>query len=190
LSNYADAAPGKKPHNLFNVRIKGENMVTEKNDVREDRNLKSEAGAADGRNETLKRVGIVAAIALVAFLLGFVPMWLSARSYENERDAVQKTLRPSVLQNNLATATINARRGEFEQARQQASDFFTDLRAEIDREETAFSPPQREAVQKILAQRDETITLLARSDAAATERLTDLYFAFMQAKNSPAPEKK
>jgi len=118
-------------------------------------------------------------------------MWLSARNYETERDAAVKTLRPSVLQNNLATATINARRGEFEQARQQTSDFFTDLRAEVDREESAFSPQQREAVQQILAQRDETITQLARNDAAAAvDRLTDLYFAFMQAKNSPAPEKK
>ncbi len=164
-------------------------MVTEKNDIREERN-KNETGAASGKNETLKRVGIVGAIALVAFLLGFLPAWLSARNYENERDAAVKTLRPSVLQNNLATATINARRGEFEQARQQTSDFFTDLRAEVDREETAFSQPQREAVQQILAQRDETITQLARGDAAAVDRLTDLYFAFMQMKNSPAPEKK
>ncbi len=152
--------------------------------------MKNETGAASGKNETLKRVGIVGAIALAAFLLGFVPMWLSARNYENERAAAVKTLRPSVLQNNLATATINARRGEFEQARQQTSDFFTDLRAEFDREETAFSPQQREAVQQILVQRDETITQLARNDAAAVDRLTDLYFAFMQVKNSPAPEKK
>lgn len=166
-------------------------MVTEKKDLREKRNLDKEISATGGKNETLKRVGIFGAIALVAFLLGFLPAWLSARGYENERDAAVKTLRPSVLQNNLATATINARRGEFEQARQQTSDFFTDLRAEFDREETAFSPPQqREAVQQILAQRDETITQLARNDAAAVDRLTDLYFAFMQAKNSPAPEKK
>ncbi|CAA9393779.1 MAG: hypothetical protein AVDCRST_MAG74-1250 [uncultured Pyrinomonadaceae bacterium] len=165
-------------------------MVTEKKDLREEPSLKNETGAASGKNETLKRVGIVGAIALVAFLLGFLPMWLSARNYANERDAAMKTLRPNVLQNTLATATINARRGEFEQARQQTSDYFTDLRAEYDREESAFSPPQREAVQKILAQRDETITQLARGDAAAVDRLTDLYFNFMQAKNSPAPEKK
>lgn len=165
-------------------------MISEKTNLREERNLKTETGAAGVKSETLKRVGIVGAIALVAFLLGFVPMWLSARNYENERDTVQKTLRPSVLQNNLATAAINARRGEFEQARQQTSDFYTDLRAEVDREESAFSLRQREAVQPILAQRDETITLLARNDAAAVDRLTDLYFAFVQMKNSPAPEQK
>jgi len=164
--------------------------MKETNNLREERNLHAEIKADSGKNEMLKRVGIVGAIALVAFLLGFVPMWLSARNYENERDAVQKTLRPSVLQNNLATAAINARRGEFEQVRQQTSDCFTHLRAEIDREESSFSPQQREAVLPILAQRDETITLLARNDAAAVDHLTDLYFAFMQVKNSPAAEKK
>lgn len=163
-------------------------MEKEKNDFREVENIKGETGAATVKKETLKRVGIVGAIALVAFLLGFLPAWLSARGYENERDAAVKTLRPSVLQNNLGTAAINVRRGEFEQARQQTSDFFTDLRTEIDREQTAFSGDQREALQPILAQRDEIITLLARSDAAANERLTDLYFAFMQIKNSSAPE--
>ena len=158
--------------------------------MNEKRNVENEISAASGKNEALKRIGIVGTIALVAFLLGFLPAWLSARGYQNERDAVQKTLRPSVLQNNLATATINARRGEFEQARQQSSEFFTDLRSEIDLDESAFSSQQVEAVQPILAQRDEMITQLARGDAAAVDRLTDLYFGFMHVKNSPAPEKK
>lgn len=162
----------------------------ETTDVRGERGLHNEISAAGEKNATLKRVGIVGAIALAAFLLGFLPAWLSARDYENERDAAVKTLRPSVLQNNLATAAINARRGEYEQARQQTSDFFTDLRAEIDSDESAFNAEQIKAAQPILAQRDETITLLARNDAAASDRLTDLYFAFVQVKNSPAPEKK
>ncbi len=159
-------------------------------DLREERNLKTETVAADDKKkDTLKRVGIVGAIALVAFLLGFLPMWLSARNYENERDAARANLRQSVLQNNLATAAINARRGEYEQARQQTSDFYTDLRAEVDNKESVFNPQQRETLQLILAGRDETITLLARGDAASAERLTDLYFAFMQTKN-PAVENK
>ncbi len=155
-----------------------------------ERDLKNETGAAAGKNEWLKKAGIVGAIALVAFLLGFLPMWLSARTHENERDAAIKTLRPSVLQNTLATAAINARRGEFEQARQQTSDFYTDFRAELESEQSAFNAEQIKSAQPILAQRDETITQLARNDAAAVDRLTDLYFAFMQMKNSPAPEKK
>ena len=166
-------------------------MPMDKNDVREVPIWKNEIVATSGKNENLKRVSVIGVIALAAFLLGFLPAWLSARNYESERDAAAKTLRPSVLQNVLATATINAGRGEFELARQQTSDFFTVLQAEFDREESAFSQsPQREAVEKILARRDEMITQLARNDAAADDHLTDLYFAFMRLKNSPAPEKK
>jgi hypothetical protein len=138
----------------------------------------------------LKKAGIVGVVALVAFLLGFVPMWLSSRTHENERDVAINTLRPSVLQNTLGTAALNARRGEFEQARKQTSDFFTDLRSEMESETGAFNAKQLAAAQPILAQRDETITLLARNDAAAVDRLTDLYFNFMQMKNTPEPEKK
>jgi hypothetical protein len=145
----------------------------------------TEAGGE--RNETLKRVGIVGAIALAAFLLGLIPMWLSARNTENEAEATRRALRLSVLQNNLATAAIQAGRGEFEPARQQTSDFYTALRAEFDREPSAFNARQREAVQPFLNGRDETITLLAREDASAAGRLADLYFNFMQMKNSVAP---
>ena len=143
----------------------------------------SEIGAGRVGRKTLKHVGIIGGIALAAFLLGFIPMWLSARNVENDSKAARESLRLSVLQNNLATATINAYGGEFEQARQQTSDFFTALRAEMERENSAISEGQRESVHPILAQRDETITLLARSDSAAADRLSGLYFAFMQAKN-------
>lgn len=135
----------------------------------------------------MRKIGLVGGIVLLAFLLGFVPMWLSARGYANERDAAQAQLRPSVLQNDLAMAAIYARRGEYEQARQQASDFYTALRAEFDRSSSALTvPAQREVAQQILAQRDEIITLLARNDPAAAERLTDLYIIYRQAVN-PAP---
>lgn len=60
----------------------------------------------------------------------------------------------------------------------------------MESETGAFNAKQLAAAQPILAQRDETITLLARNDAAAVDRLTDLYFAFMQMKNTPEPEKK
>lgn len=131
----------------------------------------------------LKRVGIFGAIGLALFLVGFVPMWLSARSAENARDSAQVTLRQSALQNGLATAALNARRGEYEQSRQQASNFFTELRTEVESEQSAFSSQQRQAMQPILAARDETITMLARNDPASAERLSNLYFTLLQLRN-------
>jgi hypothetical protein len=141
-------------------------------------------------SDTLNRIAITVGVALVAFLLGFASMWITSKGYENVRDSLMRTLRPSVLQNGLATAALNAQRGEFEQARQKASDFFTNLRAEVDKPESSFGAEQREALEAILSQRDETITLLARGDPAAASRLSELYFSFMKSKNSVTPIKK
>lgn len=138
-------------------------------------------------SDTMNRAAITAAIALTAFLLGFASMWITSKGYENERDSLLKTLRPSVLQNRLATASLDAGRGEFEQSRKQASDFFTDLRSEVDRPESAFGDEQRQAMESILARRDDTITLLARGDANAASRLSELYFNFVKAKDSAGP---
>jgi hypothetical protein len=64
------------------------------------------------------------------------------------------------------------------------------LRAEVDKPESSFGAEQREALEAILSQRDETITLLARGDPAAASRLSELYFSFMKSKNSVTPIKK
>ena len=131
---------------------------------------------------TLKRVGIYIAAALFIFLLGLVPMWLKARGAVAQRDAARRELRLSQTQVTLASAAIDARRGEYETARQTASDFFTALRTELDAgEDSPFSPRQREAAVPLLDRRDDIITLLARSDPASAERLADLYVSYRAA---------
>jgi len=131
---------------------------------------------------------IYGAFVILVFLLGFVPARLSERESLRQRDAAQANLRLSQLQNRLATAAISARRGEYEPARLATSDFFTDLRAEFDRPQSAFNGGQREALQPILDERDQLITLLARNDASAVERLADLYVNYARAVN-PSPAK-
>ena len=60
-----------------------------------------------------------------------------------------------------------------------ASDFFTSVRAEIDKGNvSALSLAQREGVQPLLTQRDEVITLLARGDPASADRRSDLYGSY------------
>lgn len=132
-----------------------------------------------------KHVGVYAAVAIAIFLLGFIPMWLKAGSAISQRDAARHELQLSQLQNTLSGATIDARRGEYEPARQMASDFFSTLRSQIDNhtETTTLSPVQRERVRPLLTQRDEIITLLARSDPASAERLSNLYVSYLQAMN-------
>ena len=80
------------------------------------------------------------------------------------------------MENTLASAAIDARRGDYEPARQSASNFFTSLRAEIDKGNDSFlSRTQIAELQPVLAPRDEIITLVSRSDPASADRLSDLY---------------
>lgn len=148
----------------------------------------SEVVEHGGFSSLLKRVGLWGALLLLTFLLGFVPVWLSSRETARQRDAAQANLRLSQLQNRLGTAAMNARRGNYEPARIAASDFFTDLRAETDHQESGFDAGQLEAVKPLLAERDEVVTLLARSDQAAADRLTDMYLGYVQAMSGSVPK--
>lgn len=141
----------------------------------------SNSGNSDW-NKRARRLLLYAAVLLVVFLAGLVPMWLTSRTHARERDAAQASLRISNLQNTLANATIDARRGEYEPARQAASDFFTNLQIETDRgRDSVFNEAQRDLLRAMFEKRDDAITLLARSDPAAADRLVDLYTKYRQA---------
>ncbi|HKO62375.1 MAG TPA: hypothetical protein VJV03_14525 [Pyrinomonadaceae bacterium] len=130
----------------------------------------------------LKRFAIAALVLLIVFLLGFVPMWTSARWRAAERDEARASLRVSTLQNLIANAAIDARRGEYEPARQAASEFLTSLQTEIDRgAASVFNDSQKTSLRPLMDGRDDTITLLARSDPAAADRLVDLFVRYRQA---------
>lgn len=148
--------------------------------------IKNKAAQPVVRWKWLKQIGLYGGAALLLFLFGFILVWFVGNQYKHNE--WQNELRPSAMQNTLATATINANRGEYELARQQASDFFNALRTEIYRDDSSFDGEQLKNAQSILAQRDEINTLLARSDSASANRLTDLYFAFVQMKDSRTPE--
>lgn len=131
-----------------------------------------------------KRLGLVAIAAAVMFLAGFVPMWLKAANQDAQLEAAQRALQLAEIQLALGSAAVDARRGEYEQARQAAVTFFKNVTSEMDREESAFTPAQRNALKSVLKQRDELITLLARGDPASADRLSDLYVAYRAAASS------
>ena len=126
-----------------------------------------------------RRVALYATLSLGFFLLGFVPMWLKSSDAIEQRDASQREVRLSQLQNTLAAAMVDVQRGEYEPARQLTSDFYTNLRSQIDAANASvFTPAQRETLRPLLAERDEVITLLARSDRAAVDRLFAIYSSY------------
>ena len=134
------------------------------------------------QNKRVRQVLLYAAVLLFVFLIGLVPMWITSRVRARERDAALAILRISTLQNTLGNAAIDARRGEYEVARQAASDFFTNLQAEIDRgRDSVFTETQRTNLRALFDSRDDAITLLARSDPASADRLVVLYVKYRQA---------
>jgi hypothetical protein len=126
-----------------------------------------------------KRVVLYLTLSVGFFLLGFVPMWFKASSAIEQRDAAQREVRLSQLQNTLGAAMVDVQRGEFEPARQVTSDFYTNLRSQMDAgDASVFTYAQREKLKPLLGERDDVITLLARSDPAAEDRLFAIYSAY------------
>lgn len=136
-----------------------------------------------------RRIILYAAVLLAVFLLGLIPMWLVARGRAADRDAAWRDLRLCRLENNLLSAAVDSRRGEYETARAAASDFFTSLREQVDLagEPTDLTSAQKESLRPLLNQRDDLITLLARSDPASADRLAELYMSFRKGMSSAQP---
>jgi uncharacterized protein with PIN domain len=133
----------------------------------------------DKSRPAAQRFLIYGGVLVVIFLLGFVPMWLRARAANSSLVETEHQLTMVKMQSSLATAAIDARRGDYEPARQAVSQFFTSLRSELDKGDTSiYTEAQRQGIQPLFAGRDELITLLARSDPASADRLTDLFVAY------------
>jgi len=136
-------------------------------------------------NHLMKRMISYTLLALVFFLLGFLPSWVNGLGSSSNLAATGRQLSLAQMQNNLGSAVIDVQRGNYAPALQSTSSFYTALRAEADRgSASALSAAQIVSVQPLFAQRDEIIALLARSDPAAGSRLSDLYTTYRQIVNS------
>lgn len=108
-----------------------------------------------------------------------IPHWPSANVAEGADFSPGARRSPSrlcKLQSTLASATLLAGRGEYEIARQTTSEFFTSLynQVHVTGGVSDLTPPQRDTLRALLNDRDNLITLLARRDPAAADRLSDL----------------
>jgi hypothetical protein len=124
-----------------------------------------------------RRILFLAAL-IVVYLAGFIPTWLKLRDQTSQREKAEHALTLTRIVKDLGSATIDARRAQYEPARLEASAFFTAACYEIDAgDKSALTRQQRDALAPLLAPRDELITLLARNDPAAADRLSTLYVA-------------
>ena len=132
----------------------------------------------------MQRILIYAGVLLIVFLLGFVPMWLKARAAGNRLAETERHLTLARIQNDLASSVIDARRAEYEPARQAVSQFFTTVQGEIAKgDSSTYTPAQREQLRQLSVGRDDLITLLARSDPVSADRLADLYVGYRKIMN-------
>src|SRR5436190_20588812 len=81
----------------------------------------------------MRRVILYAALALVFFLLGFIPVWLKSRDTSAGLVRAERQVSLAGMQNALGDAVISAQRGEYDPALASASSFFTALRAETNK---------------------------------------------------------
>jgi hypothetical protein len=130
-------------------------------------------------NRTARRFLIYAVVLILVFLAGFIPIWLRSRTCSENLSRTERQLAAAEIENLLASAAIDAQRGDYEPARQAASAFFTALSREMDKGmESAYSQGQRQALPPLFDSRDELITLLARNDPASAERLSNLFVLY------------
>ena len=132
----------------------------------------------------MRRYIIYAAVLVIVFLLGLIPMWLKARTAQSSLAEAEHQLVLCKMHGDLASAVIDARRGEYEPARQALSRFFTSLSEDTAKgDSSSYTEAQRNGMPPLLARRDELITLLARNDPASADRLSDLFVAYRKIVN-------
>ena len=85
------------------------------------------------------------------------------------------------LELSLARAAVLSRNGDYAAARDVTSEFFTAARMEVDSQSDVLDAAQTGALKSALSERDSIITLLARSDPASAERLSQLYLSYRAA---------
>ncbi|MCW5961213.1 MAG: hypothetical protein KIS76_13700 [Pyrinomonadaceae bacterium] len=144
---------------------------------------------SDGGNKTVKYL-ILAGVILAAFLVGLIPATMSKWSAQQDLSAAQTKLRNSEVKVLLLSAIVESKRGEYENARQAASSFYTRLSEEqkSERERSFLSEQEIARLEPVFAERDAIITMLAQRDPASVERLTDIYLKFEEAVRKTAAE--
>lgn len=114
------------------------------------------------------------AMVVVAFLIGFGWQFTRARALDEELSRTTTTLTFKNLEATLAAATIEAFRGNYEIARQLASQFFTALQNDMEQ----APADKRTELNAILGQRDVIITAASRADPQTASLLGQLYSTY------------
>ena len=114
----------------------------------------------------------IAGAILAAFLLGFVPSYVRARSLNSELETARSGQKVCQIQADAGRAFLEAARKNFGLAGTAASRLFDDLAAVRKDFPQSAEQPKLDAM---LAKRDDVTAALARGDAGVMQTLQDLY---------------
>lgn len=126
----------------------------------------------------LKKLALVAGVAILAFLLGYVPLMISSRATEQQKVELEHKLKTTELGSQLAMASYEAGRNNYANAAQFSSQVFDGLGQIIG--ETS-DQALRQKLQVMLARRDEITANLAQADPSVKEKLAQMVADYFQA---------
>lgn len=130
---------------------------------------------APPRGNAGRRFLLVLFLVVAAFVGGFVPQWLAARSAKAALTTTDLRLRLADAHRLLGVASHEAQRNNYASAAQAAAQFFDQCGALAGSENFAREPRTRVALASYTAQRDEVMALLSAGDPAARERLASMF---------------
>lgn len=121
---------------------------------------------------------------LIAFLVGLLPGTIVAWQQHSASKNSQRDVAVYQIRDRSGMSAMYARRGDYDRARTLASSMFRSMRERVDAKEGDEASLQH--LRKILAERDDIITLLARNDPAGADRLLSIQQQLVQA--LPVPD--
>lgn len=125
-----------------------------------------------------QKIAVGAAIVIVAFLLGYIPSCVSARSAEQQKAQLEYRVRLADLRDKIGMASYEVNRNNYANATEFCGSFFDGL-AKLFTESRDDALKQK--LQPTLARRDEITTNLAQADPIVKEKLAQMYATFFQA---------
>lgn len=129
------------------------------------------------RGNAARRFLFVAFLLIAAFLGGFIPQWLEARSLRAELNEIELEVRLADAHRKLGMASHEAQRSNYASAAQAAAQFFDQSATLARTDALANEPRTRVALLSYTSERDEVMALLSAGDPAARERLAGMFLA-------------
>lgn len=119
-----------------------------------------------------KKIALAAGVILLAFLLGYIPSCVSARSAEGRAARLELRSKMNDLLSQAGMASYEANRNNYASAAEYSGRFFNSLSDFVNETRNEVL---KQKLQPMLVLRDEITTNLAQADAVVKPKLAQIY---------------